>query len=96
MSVTPYIVNGQEYAVKIPVNIVESSKEKRDKEKSACENEIVFTRTFLPGFIFQKQWMLQLPEQVRVCGYCGTHRIPWQVRLQRREDLRLDPHTTHP
>lgn len=33
MSVTLYIVNGQEYAVKIPVNIVESSKEKRDKEK---------------------------------------------------------------
>ena len=38
MSVTPYIVNGQEYAVKIPVNIVESSKENSDKEKSACEN----------------------------------------------------------
>ena len=53
MSVTPYIVNGQEYAVKIPVNIVESSKEKRDKEKSACENEIVFTRTFFLDLYFR-------------------------------------------
>ena len=53
MSVTPYIVNGQEYAVKIPVNIAESSKEKRDKEKRACENETVFTRPFCLDLYFR-------------------------------------------
>ena len=31
MTAAPYTVNGQEYTVKIPVNIVESSKEERDK-----------------------------------------------------------------
>lgn len=48
LTATPYTVNGQEYTVKIPVNIVESSEEEREKKAPTWEElyEMKFGKTY--------------------------------------------------
>lgn len=48
LTAAPYTVNGQEYTVKIPVNIVESSEEEREKKAPTWEElyEMKFGKTY--------------------------------------------------